>query len=461
MKEELAAFVAGLRFSDVPTLAVERSVDAMIDCLGCAFAGSREPIARIMRAALTTLPAGYGKAAPLLGARDYASPPDAALYNGTLAHALDFDDVTHPAIAHATAVLLPAILSTAPLAQVTGEDAIVAYVIGVEVFGKLGRALNNAHYRSGWHATSTFGTIAATAAAARMLHLDAGQARHALAIGASSASGLRANFGTMTKPLHAGYAARNGVLAAQLAHLGFTGTQDIFGADYGFAKTFNQRHETIAWDELRRWGDELEVLSEFGLALKPYPACGATHPSIEAAILLRGDLGTRVADIEHIEVGVPEMAFQPLIYPRPRSGLEGKFSMPFVVAAALLDGEVTLQTFTDERVADPGIRALMERIDMKADARVADSTEYACIMEARLAGGERRTRTVELAIGKPSRWFSREQLRHKFVSCMAGSETAVGADQLFERWLELSTARDLNSFVRRTVTTGMPEVLTD
>lgn len=445
---DLPEFVVGLSAADVPDLAVRRAVDAMIDCLGCALAGSREPLAPMMRRVISTVPGSHPAAAPLLGSVEFAGPADAALYNGTLSHAIDFDDITHPAYAHPTAVLLPTILSLARLGGISGTDAVLAYVIGLEVFSRLGRALNTYHYRSGWHATSTFGSIASAAAAACLLKLDVERTRHALAIGGSASSGLRANFGTMTKPLHAGYAARNGVIAAQLAAEGFTATTDIISADSGFAKTFNQGGGHIRWDELCRWGDGLEILSEFGLALKPYPSCGATHPSIEAAILLHRDIGGRYRDVAEVDVGVPDMAFQPLIYPDPKSPLQGKFSMHFVVAAALKDGDVTLPTFTEARLADPDIRALMEKVTMKVDDRVQGNSEFGCFLELRLEDGRTFVRDVPLAIGKPSRWFPREQLHQKFRSCVAGIVDDAQAEALFTDWLELPAVARLSDLLR-------------
>jgi 2-methylcitrate dehydratase PrpD len=439
---ELAEFVVDLSSRDVPDVAVQRALHAMIDCLGCAIAGSKAQLVPMLRSVITTVPENHPSAAPLIGSPDHASPVDAALYNGTLAHAIDFDDITHPAYAHPTAVLLPTILSLARSTCFTGREAVMAYVIGIEVFGRLGRALNTHHYRSGWHATSTFGSIAATAAAARLLRLDLDHTRHALAIGASASSGLRANFGTMTKPLHAGYAARNGVMAALLAADGWSGNGDILGADFGFAKTFSQSGQ-IRWDELQRWGDGLEILSESGLALKPYPSCGATHPAIEAAILLRGDIGGRYQDIAAVDAGVPEMAFQALIHPNPKTPLQSKFSMPFVVAAALRDGDVNLQTFSEAQLDDVEIRALMPKIHMKEDARVQTSKEFACIMDMRLVDGRTLTRCVPLAIGKPSRWFSLEKLRQKFLACVADALPLPQAQVLFDAWLELAAASTL------------------
>ena len=432
---DLADFVVGLDAKALPERATRFAVDAMIDCLGCILAGAGEALAPMLRKVVPATAEGV----PLIGTKLVSAPAEAALYNGTLAHALDFDDITHPAYSHPTAVLLPTIISLARHGKVTGREAVAAYVIGVEVFGKLGRALNTQHYRRGWHATATFGSIATAAAGARLLGLDVKQTRAAIGIGASGASGLRANFGTMTKPLHCGYAARNGVLAALLAAEGFTATDNVIDADFGFAKAFNGGIP-IVWDELHRWGDELEIVSEFGLALKPYPSCGATHPSIEAALLLRQDIGGKHEQVESVRVGIPEMAFQPLIYVEPKSPLQGKFSMHYVVAAALADGAVNLGTFTDAKVADPTIGALLRRVTMEADQRVADNSEFGCVLSLKTKDGRSFERSVPLAIGKPDRWFSRGQLETKFKDCAGLALPAERVGKVFDRWLALAEA---------------------
>lgn len=440
---DLAEFVVGWEADPLPQLAVRRAADAITDCVGCALAGSKEPIAAILRRVLPISRENDGTA-PLLGSSDRATPSDAALYNGTLAHALDFDDIAHPAYAHPSAVLVPAIISFADIGNVSGREAVVAYIIGLEVFGKLGRALNTAHYRSGWHATSTFGSLAAAAAGARLLRLDVSQTRAALGIAGSAASGLRANFGTMTKPLHSGYAARNGVLAALLAREGFTANEELLTHKYGFASVFNHGSE-IRWDALDRWGEELEVLSEFGLALKPYPSCGATHPAIEAAILVRKDLSGDVDEVEDVHVGVPRLAFEPLIYQKPETPLEGKFSMHYVIAAALCDGTVNLGTFTPEKIGDERIGRLLAKVRMEADERVEASSEFAAIVTARTRNGKTHERSVPLAIGKPARWLGRDDLRAKFVECARFAISQDSAEHAFERFTDLTSAERLGA----------------
>src|SRR2546423_5473388 len=278
---------------DFPALARSRARDAVADGVGCMLSGSREPLAAPLSA---TLPSRETPSAELpalmVGRRRYAAPADAALFNGTVAHALDFDDTNHPAYAHPTAVIAPALFALAPRVGASGAALIDAYVVGFEFFGKLGRALNTQHYRRGWHTTGSFGALAAAAASARLLGLDEQRTTMALGIAASSASGLRASFGSMTKPLHAGQAARNGVLAALLAEAGFTASDEAIEHRYGYLGVFNDQLP-IDPAPLAAMGQGLEILTEHGLALKPYAACGATHPGIEAADRLHSRLSGR------------------------------------------------------------------------------------------------------------------------------------------------------------------------
>lgn len=426
---KLAKFALSAADADFPAAARSRALDAITDCVGCMLAGSREPLAAMI---LNVVSAGPREAAHglLLGTALAAAPADAALYNGAIAHALDYDDTNHPAYAHPSASIVSAMFAVAMMARARGRDLVSAYIFGLEVMGKLGRALNTAHYKQGWHATATFGTLAATVVAGRLLRLTEQQMVMALGIAASAAGGLRANFGTMVKPLHAGYAARNGVLAVLLAREGFVASDAALEHPYGYCKVFNHG---VGYNlaPLAAWGEPLEILTEYGLALKAFPSCGATHTGIEAALLLRQEIGG--APIRSVRAGVSEMAFEPLIHVMPNAGLEGKFSLHYCIAAALTDGVVNLATFSDEKVADPAIRALIPRIKMEADDRVRHDPEFATVVAVETETGGRHERLVPLAIGKPTRWFSRQQLRDKFFDCGGRALDAGKLEKLFDR----------------------------
>jgi len=251
----------------------------------------------------------------------------------------------------------------------------------------------------------------------------------AVGIAASASSGLRVNFGTMTKPLHAGYAARNGVLAAVLAREGFTASTEALSHKFGFAKVFNA---TGGIDEtaFASWGGTLEIVTEFGIALKLFPACAATHPAIEAALMLRGQLNDPGREIARVRVGACELAQEPLIYCEAKTGLQGKFSMHYCVAAALLDGFVRLSTFTDQTVARRDIQNLVAKTVMEVDERVRHDKEFAAIVAVETVDGRKLEQAVHVAPGKPARWFTREQMREKFMDCYAASGLALNAEAL-------------------------------
>jgi 2-methylcitrate dehydratase PrpD len=433
---QLAAFTVGA--ANFPPLARSRAVDAITDCIGCMVAGTREALAGPLLRVLPSADAANGSAsAALVGTGRFAAPPDAALFNGTAAHALDYDDTNHPAYAHPSAVLVPTLLALAADVQARGSDLVTAYIIGLEVFGKLGRALNVAHYKRGWHATCTFGTLAATAAASRLLGLDEQRTIMALGIAASSASGLRANFGSMVKPLHAGQAARNGVLATLLAREGFVASETVLEHRYGYCAVFNDGID-LDLEPLAAFGDPLEILTDYGIALKMFPSCGATHPGIEAALEIHRELDG--ARIRAVRAGVCEMALAPLIYVMPNTALEGKFSMHYCLAAALVDGVVNLSTFTDAKVADPRIRALISRIDMEVDERVRDESEFPTAVRVQTESGRILERMVLLAIGKPDRWLTATQLYGKFAECASRALSPAQIDEVFQRLRALDSA---------------------
>lgn len=419
MNEYLAApfarFAESALDADFPDLARRRAVDAITDCVGCQLAGGQEALAAILTKAFPwSEEARDGMPAYLVGHGGYANAADAAWYGGAIAHALDYDDTNHPAYAHPSAAIWPAILAASSLVEVSGRDLVSAYIAGFELIGKLGRVLNTAHYSHGWHATGTFGSLAAALAAAALMRLSSEKVETSLAIAASSASGIRANFGTMTKPLHAGQAARAGVISALLAREGFTAARDALEHRFGYLSVFDGGGQP----EVRFMaepGCELEILTNYGLALKPYPACGATHPGIEAAILLHDDLAGRV--IRSVRVGVSEFSFKPLIHSSPQSPLECKFSLEFCVAAALTEGRVLLDTFTDPMVSDQTIRQLMQRIEVVVDERVRTSPEFSTIISVIAEDGFECERSIPLAKGKPERWFSEDDIRVKFLDC--------------------------------------------
>lgn len=401
----------------VPAAARRAARDALLDTVGVALAGSVEPAARMVR----DLAAEEGGAprCGILGAGGRTGAGWAALANGAAAHALDFDDMCFVSMAHPSAPLVAAGLAAAELADAGGAALLDAYCVGFEVEAVLGRVMNPTHYEQGWHATSTLGALGAAAAAARLLGQDAATTVRALGIAASEASGLKESFGTMVKPLQAGLAGRNGVLAALLARTGFTasdraldGAQGLFVAMQGRARALGDAADGL--------GRDWEII-DGGITVKLHPSCAATHPTIDALLDLRAEHGFAAGDVEAVEIGVDAVTPTVLIHDWPRTGLEGKFSMHFCAAAAAAHGRVDLETFEPAGMSDPATRALLPRVTMRVDPTVGVGqpplTEAA--VAVRLAGGRRCARRVRGARGYPNRPPSAAELDAKFLACAA------------------------------------------
>jgi 2-methylcitrate dehydratase PrpD len=313
-----------------------------------------------------------------------------------------------------------------------GATVALAYLVGFEVDAALGLALNPGHYERGWHATTTIGTLGCAAAAARILGLDVGQTRHALGIGASLASGLKENFGSMTKPFHAGHAARNGVFAALLAREGFTSADAALDGTQGYAAAFSQTK--LGHGVFDALGRDWQILAS-GIAVKPYPSCALTHSAIDALLALRAEHRLGVEDVDDVEVGVNHVVPEVLRHTAPTSGLERKFSMQFCAAEALATGGVEIASFADP-AAGAATQALMRRVRMVVDPTLPDGLEQHAWtrVTVRLRDGRTLASPPRGASGHPDQPLSDAQLRAKFLGCAApvlGTREAEGvADQL-------------------------------
>ncbi|MGE0801419.1 MAG: MmgE/PrpD family protein [Lautropia sp.] len=425
-----ARYAANAAKHDFPPEARRLAVDSITDCLGCLFAGSVEPAAAKIRALIPLSErATSALDTPCPTTDGFTTAADAAFFGGTVTDILDFDDVSHPGHAHPSTVMVPALLALAPHTQATGTDLVNAFLCGFELMGKLGRALNPTTFEFGWHPTPTLGPLMSALAAGALLRLDERRILTALGIAASAAAGVRANFGTMVKPLHAGQAARAGVVAALLAREGFTASDEALEHRFGYLHCFSGGGSPDL-APLRRPGEDLEILSIYGHALKPYPACAATHPGIEAAIGVHRQLAGRA--IERVRVGTAALTFKPLIHDRPTTGLEGKFSLQFCVAAGLLDGRVEIGTFTPDRVLAPDVRTLLDRMSVEVDEEFRDSHEYATAVTVETPTGERLEARIPLARGKPGRRFSESDVHDKFFGCTRAALSPAQARRLYE-----------------------------
>jgi 2-methylcitrate dehydratase PrpD len=417
----LADFIVSAAPPDAARGAAARAV---LDTVGVALAGSVEPAARIVQRVVAD--EGTGPFT-VFGCSAGASAPNAALANGTAAHALDFDDMCFVSLAHPSAPLVAAAFAAAEHAGASGRSLLDAYVVGFEIESRLGRALNPRHYQRGWHCTSTIGTLGAAATAARLLGLDREAAGHALAIAASEACGLKENFGTMVKPLHAGLAARNGVLAARLAAAGMTASRAALAGPQGYLAAMDAE-----WPTLEAFVVNLGVCWEIvdaGITVKLYPSCAGTHPTLDAILDLKRRDGFGADEVASIAVGVDKITPTVLIHDRPASGLEAKFSMPFCVAAAVVHGHVGVDTFDAPSLTDPRIAAVQSRVLMEVDPTL-DPLSPALTqarVRVRLTDGRELVASANGARGYPEHPATEDELEGKFLACAGRVLSGAGA----------------------------------
>lgn len=441
--EKIAGFIKEITFERLPEEAVKAAKIPFLDCLGVAVAGSAEQASRILVKYLAE--SGGSPEAGLIGAGFKTSTAQAAWANATTAHILDYDDYYLPY--HPTAALLPAVLAVAEKYRRPGKDILLAYITGFEAQAAIASVMGREHYEKGWHSTSLLGSLGAAAAAAKILGLDETQVRMALGIAGSLAGGLRRNFGSMTKSLHAGNAARNGITAAVLARDGFTADGNILEGTGGFTEVLGSLPGSSLSGVSRALGEKY-FISSVGISIKPYPSCAGTHWAIEAALDLRGELKDRVDEIAEIEcVTGPEVP-RILIHSRPARALEGKFSLEYCIAVALLDGRAQLKQFTDERVQDPAAQQLLRKIKYSHPPRMGQGLgDEPCEMLVTLKDGSTLVRKEKSPKGTPQNPVSREEAAQKFMGCVEGRLSGAGAHRAIEQIFDLESVEDITGLM--------------
>ena len=346
-----------LCWADLPANVQQVANQCVLDWTGCALAGSREPLAEILRAQF-----GHRSGtASVFGSDLKLEVATAALLNGASGHALDFDDTNAAIGCHATAPVIPAVLAVAEELGASGEQLLTAFVVGTEVEGRINYTLGRDHYARGWHTTATYGTFGATAAVCHLLGFDQVQYATAMGLAASHASGVKANFGTMTKPYHAGRAAEAGVNCARLVERGFTANPDAVMGNQGFAQAASTSEISAErFDQLTGRWLILETL------FKNHAACHLTHAGIESVLRLRADQD--VSDLASLTITVHPGVLDVCGIEHPKTGLEGKFSLRGT-ASLVLNGIDTTNpaTYVDEVISSEPVQAMMEKIQVSTD----------------------------------------------------------------------------------------------
>lgn len=438
--------------------AFERAQHAMTDGFSSMVAGADDKGAMLLRAA--TIPYGQGSAT-IIGTRRQAPALWAALVNGYTAHAVEMDDNFHPSLGHATSVLGPALWALGEEIGASGLAVLDAYIVGTEVMARLGLGIGIAHSAKGWHGTSTIGSIAAAAACGRLLMLEEQAMTNAISIASSMSSGCKGQFGTMTKALQAGLAAKAGVLAARLAQSGIEGSHTIIEGEKGFGALY-------AGDALPDWSIGLAregaslAIEQWGLVVKRHPCCGSTHRIVDCILALRDQYGFIAEDVLHVEalVGYGNMINLP--FEQPENVMEARFSMQYSVALALLYGRLRLSDFTLEAVGRAEVRALLPLTTMHSHPRGIDSADPSKrlphTVKIQLKDGRVLERTTQWAKGTIHDPFDDVDRTSKFVDCCSGffpeDEMRIVKDKL-DRFEHLPHIGELMMHLRSEVGTPM------
>lgn len=446
--DQIARFALEADVAGGPAALREAALSALIDTVGVAIAGRNDSGFRaLLEGTREEIRPGP---ATIWATGQRTSPAYAALVNGTAAHALDYDDVSDPMYGHPSVALYPALLAVAESEGASGADLLDAYVVGFEITGAIASALPILpHYFRGWHSTATVGVLASTAALCRLLHLDIEATRRALGIAASSASGSRQNFGTNTKPLHPGLSSWSAVTAARLAQSGFTADDHQLEAPLGYFAMYGADSDLSA---VAKWFDQgwAILAPAAGVSIKKYPCCFNTHRSADATL----DLAAEVADpagISGVRVTVEPGGLAPVIHHRPTTGLEGKFSVEYVVAASLLDHRVRLASFSDEAVARPEAQALLRKVEVAESPTppFGDAGWDVAYSAVEIhAGGTVLRRRVDTPRGHSRDPLGADDLKEKFLDCVSWSGAPWDGEELIAALRTVPTAARLDAFDR-------------
>jgi 2-methylcitrate dehydratase PrpD len=447
--QRLAEFVINTRTADIPADVLDASRDALIDTVGVALIGSLDEVGEITLRYVSDL--GSRQEATIWGTSVRTSMAEAAFANGVSGHALDFDDVHASVHGHPSTTLVPAVVAAGEAVGASGKDVLAAYAVGLEVGGKLGIAFGNGHYQRGWHSTATTGVFATAAAVARLLGLNVAQLRNALGLAASQASGLLRNFGTMTKPFHAGHAARCGVQSALLAKAGFTADISILDGKDGFLRTYGEKDAQPLEPLIDKLGRPWEAVAP-GISFKRWPCCYCNHRPIGALLAMLKQHDIRAAEVETIEVGFPPGTDTALIHTNPQTGLEGKFSIEYSAAATVLDGKVGIDTYTDVMVNRPEARALLKKVRRR---RIDDGKMYSGAIgyneiTVRTTRGEFKARE-DRAPGSPAWPVSAQERDEKFLDCAGRVLGSAGARRVLDMAIAMASLGNVAEFSRATV----------
>lgn len=432
--EKIAAFVCESDVGNHNAEVRERVKASIMDYVGVTIAGAFEESSKIVRRVIEKM--GGDPQATAWGTPLRTSMINAALANGTAAHALDYDDSNSVMRSHPSAQLLPGLFAIGEFKRRSGKEIIRAYATGFEVGAKLGRALNPEMVFQGWLPVGVLGILMQTIACAKLMRLDFSKVQMALGIATNLSSGLRCNNGTMAKHLLAGQVGANGVMAALLASEGMNSNPRALEDRFGFFENFSGKDPAALQQAIDSLGEPLDLL-ESGITHKLYPCCTGTHKAIECALEVFREHPVAPEAIEKIEVAVSAHARPLLIYPRPRNEMEAKFSLEYCVSRALLDRQMGIGQFTPEKIHDPLVRSLIEKvnptyIEILEYQRDWEWTRFPAEIQVHLKNGVVHSARVEKARGTPGNPLTIIELEERFRQCCRGRLSDRRVEQVLD-----------------------------
>ena len=451
LARQLAERITALHYEALPPEAVYWSKVAVLDTIGVALAGSIEAAPRIVEEVLG-LQANGGPSL-VFGTNRRVACLEAALVNGTAAHALDFDNTSNYVFGHESAAIIPALIAVSEVCGASGRDLLLAYVAGFETATRIGAAVTYYHSEKGWHTTSTTGVFGVAAACARLLGLSVTETETALALSTSLAAGIKACFGTMTNPLHAGQCSRGGLMAALLARKGFTANPHAFEHKHGFFNVFNGPGTYDAARAVESWGDPLSIVTP-GASYKQYPCCYSTHAVVDAALTLVRQHGPfDVHALARVDLWSPVPRLTHTDRPNPNNAHDAIFSVQYCVARALLEGDVVLEHFEGDAHLDPVVRGLLPRIHAAPYTGKSCSADdlFDAEVKITLADGRTYTANVDRPLGRTSENpIGLDRLKAKFRDCALRAlapETVAAVSRAIDSFDELSSVRGFTALL--------------
>jgi 2-methylcitrate dehydratase PrpD len=451
-------FVVQTKFSDLPPEVLELGKKSILDGLGLALAGSGSQLGQLSGRYLDSLGLSRNDAT-IIGSSKKAPVRFAAFANAVGIHADDYDDTqlavapdrVYGLLTHPTAPCLPAALAVAESRGISGRDLLLAYHVGVEVECKIAEAIAPRHYEDGFHSTGTCGPFASAAAAAKLYGFNAEQCARALGIAASESAGLRENFGTMTKPFHAGRAAESGIVAADFAAIGWTASDEILEAPRGFFKAAGG-----GWDPnaIQNKLGKPWTFADPGVSIKPFPSGSLSHPAMTEMMLLIRKNDIQPGQVVGVDVGTNKNMPNALIHHKPQDALQGKFSMEFCMAVLLLYRKAGLNEFTDEVVRRPEVQSMIERVHfgVNEEAERAGYNKMTSILDIHLKDGRTISGRTDFAKGSPADQMSLDEVAAKFLDCAAFAkwpkQKATGIVESVKKLETLPDVRSLTALCR-------------